>query len=58
METNKPIKRPRKRLVVEIDPDLIDRLQAERIVQQRPVNHIVEEVLARRFEAEPPVVIG
>jgi len=58
MEKKPEAKRPRTRLVTEIDTDLVDRLKAERIKTQRPVNHIVEEVLSRHFEAEPPVVIG
>jgi hypothetical protein len=58
MEKNTPIKKPRERLVVEIDPDLVRRLKTERIETRRPVNHIVEEVLARHYDAEAPVVTG
>lgn len=57
MEKTSP-KKIRERLVAEIDPDLLERLRTERVKTRRPVNHIVEEVLARHFEIEPPVVTG
>jgi hypothetical protein len=57
METTPP-KKPRERLVVEIDPDLVKRLRTERVETKRPVNHIVEEVLARHYDVELPAVVG
>jgi hypothetical protein len=48
----------RKRLVAEIDRDLHERLQAERIVRGVPANWIVEEILASHFRDQPSVTIG
>jgi hypothetical protein len=45
----KPLKA---RLVVEIDADLIRRLQMDRLATRRPVNQIVEEVLARHYAGD------
>ena len=55
METKDPPK-IRERLVVEIDYRIIRRLRHERAETSRPVNHIVEEVLARHYETIPPIV--
>lgn len=57
MEKNIPTKRPRRRLVTEIDPDLIERLQIERVQTRRPVNHILEEILARHFDRADAVIV-
>lgn len=49
MEIETPTKKVKERLVAEIDPDLVRRLRAERVETRRPVNHIVEEILARHY---------
>lgn len=58
MEKNTPVRKARERLVVEIDPEIVKRLRTERIETRRPVNHIVEEVLARHYDAGTPVIAG
>jgi hypothetical protein len=56
METSKPPKSPRVRLVAEIDSVIKLRLELDRVETRRPVNHIVEEILARHYAIEPPAV--
>jgi hypothetical protein len=43
---------------VAVGPDLIKRLKTERVETRRPVNHIVEQAVARYYETEPPIITG
>jgi hypothetical protein len=61
MKKPKPKLKPtrlKERLVAEIHPDLLNRLRTDRVETRRPVNHIVEEILSRHYDTEPPVVTG
>ncbi len=47
-------KKPRKRVVIYLDPDVLRRLKILRGQTDKPVGHIIEEALARDFDAAIP----